>query len=72
MVDWPDDIREAVGGKFWMAKGGNEFDGRQISAIDEEELTQIAEAIQKEGITSVAICSVFSQLMMRWKRRQWR
>ena len=60
MVDWPDDIREAVGGKFWMAKGGNEFDGRQISAIDEEELTQIAEAIQKEDITSVAICSVFS------------
>ena len=60
MVDWPDDIREAVGGKFWMAKGGNEFDGRQISAIDEEELTRIAEAIQKEGITSVAICSVFS------------
>ena len=60
MVDWPDDIREAVGGKFWMAKGGNEFDGRQISAIDEEELTQIARAIQKEGITSVAICSVFS------------
>ena len=55
MVDWPDDIREAVGGKFWMAKGGNEFDGRQISAIDEEELTQIAKAIQKEGISSVAI-----------------
>ena len=60
MVDWPDDIREAVGGKFWMAKGGNEFDGRQISAIDEEELTQIAKAIQKEEISSVAICSVFS------------
>ena len=60
MVDWPDDIREAVGGKFWMAKGGNEFDGRQISAIDEDELSQIAKAIQKEEISSVAICSVFS------------
>lgn len=60
MVDWPDDIRETVGGHFWLAKGGNEFDGREISTIDEDELRGIADEIGKQGIDSVAICSVFS------------
>lgn len=60
MVDWPDDIREVVGGKFWMAHGGNEFDGREISSLDEDELTRIGDEIAVEGIDSVAICSVFS------------
>ena len=60
MVDWPEDIKSSVGGKFWMAKGGNEFDGREISSVDEDELLGIAEAIGKENIDSVAICSVFS------------
>ena len=60
MVDWPDDIREAVGNSYWMAKGGNEFDGREISQIDEAELKGIAEEIGKRGISSVALCSVFS------------
>ncbi len=60
MVDWPDDIREAVGGKYWMAHGGNEFDGREISVLDEDELTRIANEIAADRIDSVAICSVFS------------
>ncbi len=60
MVDWPDDIREAVGGNYWMAKGGNEFDGRNISELDESELKQIATSIGKKGIDTIALCSVFS------------
>ena len=60
MVDWPDDIREAVGGHYWMAKGGNEFDGREISSLDEAELNQIADEIGKKNIQTIAISSVFS------------
>lgn len=60
MVDWPEDIREAVGNLSWMASGGNEFDGREISALDEDELTAIADQIAAKGIDTVAICSVFS------------
>ena len=60
MVDWPEDMTSAVGGNFWMAKGGNEFDGREISSIDEEELLGIAMEIGKQKIESIAICSVFS------------
>lgn len=60
MVDWPDDIREAVGNNYWMAAGGNEFDGRDISPIDEDELTKIADEIAAKNIDTVAVCSVFS------------
>lgn len=72
MVDWPDDIRETVGGHYWMAKGGNEFDGREISSIDEDELRSIADEIGKKGIDTVAICSVFSPVNseMEEKARQ--
>jgi len=60
MVDWPDDIREVVGGHYWMAKGGHEFDGREISALDMDELDRIAEEIAKAGLETIAISSVFS------------
>ncbi len=69
MVDWPDDIREAVGGIYWMAAGGNEFDGREISPVDESELAGIADKIATEGISSVAICSVFSPVNDEMERK---
>ena len=60
MVDWPQDIREALGGRAWLARGGNEFDGRDISPLDEAELARIGDEIAAEGIENVAISSVFS------------
>jgi len=60
MVDWPGDIRTAVGAHGWMAHGGYEFDGREISALDERELERIGDEIREKGIESVAISSVFS------------
>jgi N-methylhydantoinase A/oxoprolinase/acetone carboxylase beta subunit len=60
MVDWPADIREAVGNHYWMVQGGNEFDGREISAIDEKQLSGVADEIASLGIDTIAISSVFS------------
>ncbi|HBG99058.1 MAG TPA: hydantoinase subunit beta [Rhodobacteraceae bacterium] len=69
MVDWPADIREAVGGAFWMARGGNEFDGREIAALDETELDRIAAEIGAAGIATVAVTSVFSPVSDAMERR---
>ena len=69
MVDWPDDIRDAVGGNFWLAKGGNEFDGREISTLDEDELVGIATQISDKGISTIAICSVFSPVNDEMERK---
>src|SRR4051812_10883758 len=34
MIDWPDDLAEAVRGHVRLAHGGHEFDGREISPLD--------------------------------------
>src|SRR5690349_24331086 len=60
MVDWPEDLKSAIGNHSWLAHGGNEFDGRVISPLDEQELLGIASEIQAKGINTIAITSVFS------------
>jgi len=60
MVDWPEDLRAAIGNHVYLAHGGNEFDGRIISPLDEAELLGIADDIRQKGINTVAISSVFS------------
>ena len=60
MVDWPDDLRDAMGNHWWMAHGGYEFDGQEISPLDEAEIDGIANEIAHCGLQSIAISSVFS------------
>ena len=60
MVDWPDDLRDMVGGNSHLAHGGHEFDGREISAYRPDEVRAIAEKIRDAGLNAVAISSVFS------------
>ena len=60
MVDWPDDLRELVGGNAHLAHGGHEFDGREISAYQPDEVRGIAEKIRDAGLNAIAISSVFS------------
>ena len=60
MVAWPDDLRDTIGGHYYYAHGGHEFDGREISPFDEDEIRQIAREIKQQGITAIAISSVFS------------
>src|SRR3954451_20672427 len=37
-IDWPDDLKAAIGGVGYLVHGGYEFDGRPIAALDENEL----------------------------------
>ena len=60
MVDWPDRLRRALGGHTYVCRGGHEFDGREISALDLDELRRVASEIGEAGVTSVAVTSVFS------------
>ncbi len=60
MVDWPQDLRELVGGNAHLAHGGHEFDGREISAFEPDEVREIAEKIKAVGLKAIAISSVFS------------
>ena len=60
MVDWPDDLAEVVGRNYWLAHGGHEFDGREISPFDPAEIEAIANEIKAKGLKAIAISSVFS------------
>jgi N-methylhydantoinase A/oxoprolinase/acetone carboxylase beta subunit len=60
MVDWPTDLREALGTHVYLAHGGHEVDGRSIAPLDRGELRRIARDIRAKELGSVAISSVFS------------
>ncbi|MBI5876972.1 MAG: hydantoinase/oxoprolinase family protein [Chloroflexi bacterium] len=60
MVDWPDDLRAAIGGRGYLIEGGHEFDGREINPLDEKRLRELARQLTDEGIEAVSVTGVFS------------
>ena len=69
MVDWPQDLKQTIGNHGYLAHGGNEFDGRIISPLDEAELLGIAADIKAKGINSIAITSVFSPVSSEFEKQ---
>ncbi|HEX2281575.1 MAG TPA: hydantoinase/oxoprolinase family protein, partial [Thermomicrobiales bacterium] len=59
-VDWPEDLADALGRHAYLCHGGHEFDGREISPLDVDEVKRIAAELSAKGITAVAVSSVFS------------
>ncbi|GAA0180604.1 hydantoinase/oxoprolinase N-terminal domain-containing protein [Clostridium sediminicola] len=59
MVDWPEDLRKAVSENFFIVKGGYEFDGRELSTFDENEIREVARKM-KGKVEAIAISCVFS------------
>jgi N-methylhydantoinase A/oxoprolinase/acetone carboxylase beta subunit len=60
LVDWPNPLREAIGGSTYMLHGGHEFDGREISPFSASEVADAAKDMQRKGIQAVAISGIFS------------
>lgn len=60
MVDWPDELREIVGNHGYQVKGGYEFDGRELSPLDEDAIVRIAGEIRAKGLKAAAVTCVFS------------
>ncbi|MFJ5990629.1 hydantoinase/oxoprolinase N-terminal domain-containing protein [Lentzea sp. NPDC092896] len=68
-VDWPEPLRQAIGGHAYLCHGGHEYDGRVISPLDEDELRAVAADIAAKDVRSVAISSVFSLVSSDFERR---
>jgi len=60
MTDWPNDLATTLGRHTFMVRGGHEFDGREISPLDETEILRIAGEIKARGLKTASITSVFS------------
>jgi N-methylhydantoinase A/oxoprolinase/acetone carboxylase beta subunit len=60
LVDWPERLRAVIGDHVYLCHGGHEYDGREISPLQPDEIRRAAEDIAAKGLRSVAISSVFS------------
>jgi N-methylhydantoinase A/oxoprolinase/acetone carboxylase beta subunit len=68
MVDWPDDLAQALGRHTFLCHGGYEFDGREISKFDADEIAGVADKIARLGIQAVAVSSVFSPVNQQMEK----
>ena len=60
MIDWPDDIAEALGRHVYMVHGGRTYDGNPIAALDDSEIDETIGEIAAKEIKLVAVSGVFS------------
>ena len=60
LIDWPDNLQDAVEGHTALLSGGNEFDGSEIAPLDEDELRGTCRTLRSLGIKTVAVTGVFS------------
>lgn len=61
--DWPEGVRSALKARSYLLPGGNEFDGREISAMSTTALERVVDDLVSAGTESVAISSVFSPII---------
>lgn len=62
MVDYPEDLKELLGKHIYLVHGGYEFDGRLISPLDQDEISQKLKNM-KGKIDSLAITGIFSKTL---------
>jgi len=62
MLDWPDDIAEAVGRHSFQLSGGYLYDGRELAPLDDDEIDKVIVELGKRRIANVAIASAFSPM----------
>lgn len=60
LTGWPSGLVRAIGGHAFLCHGGHEFDGREISPLDRDELCRVADELGRIGVTSAAVTSIFS------------
>ena len=60
--DWPGDLAQIAKGGVWSVGGGHEYDGRPILPLDEDAVREAAIEMCDQGLTAIAIASIFSPI----------
>jgi len=68
MVDWPADLRTAVGNHSYLASGGVEFDGTPIADFEPAEISRIGADIRARGLKAIAVSGVFAPVRADFER----
>jgi N-methylhydantoinase A/oxoprolinase/acetone carboxylase beta subunit len=69
MVDWPSDLRMALGEHIYFAQGGLEFDGTPIASFDPAEIRRIGAQIRASGIKSIAVTGVYAPVRDHYEQQ---
>ena len=62
MVDWPKEMKKSIKGYTYLVDGGFEFDGREISTIDDDQIRRAADDMANNGVEAIAISGIFSSV----------
>lgn len=62
LVEWPSELREAIGDIKHLVHGGHEYTGEEIVPLDEFEIRGVAKKLRDERVEAVAVCSIFSPI----------
>lgn len=66
---WPQRLNDAVNGSSKILGGGYEFDGREISPLDESGVREAAREFARSGLQAVAISSAFAPINSEMEER---
>lgn len=69
LIAWPPDLVEAVGAVVHVVGGGHEFDGREITRLDEVAVREAGEAMRDAAVEAVAVSGAFSPVNPEHERR---
>lgn len=62
MLDWPDDIRGAIGDDVHQIHGGFLYDGSILAELDEDEIDTMISEFVESNLKSFAVSSAFSPM----------
>jgi N-methylhydantoinase A/oxoprolinase/acetone carboxylase beta subunit len=62
MVDWPDDIAEALGRHTYMIHGGTLYDGWPLADLRDDEIDAVIEDLKAKRLTAAMVSSAFSPM----------
>jgi N-methylhydantoinase A/oxoprolinase/acetone carboxylase beta subunit len=65
----PKELAEKIGNVWTILPGGHEFDGREISKLDEGKVSNAAKLMKSENVEAIAISAVFSPVNSSHERR---
>lgn len=69
LVEWPRELREAIGDIKYLVYGGHEYTGEEIVPLDEAEIRVIAKELLDKKVEAVAVCSIFSPVNAEHEKR---
>jgi N-methylhydantoinase A/oxoprolinase/acetone carboxylase beta subunit len=62
MLDWPQDLKDAIDSECFMLHGGYLYDGWSLADMDGNEIANMIERMLKSGVKNIAISSAFSPI----------